>query len=138
MPSVMKGERIIMLTYHMDKYGFQTETNYGNLQISSDSDHGYRPYELMVSSIAACSGLTLQRILDRMRQDYTDIYITADVVRNPDQVNRLEKIHLSFTVIESNASKKELDRAIKLIVKNCSMIQSVQDSITITETIKTE
>ncbi len=132
----MKGDRI-MFQFHMNEDGFQTSVNYGDLQVSSQDENGYRPYEMMVSSVAGCSGLVLKRILEKMRIPFSDIQVTASMVRNPDIVNRIEKMDLTFTVISTDASDKKLEKALELTHKNCGMIQSVKDSILITESIHT-
>lgn len=95
-----------MLQYHMKDQGFQTDAEYGELRISGQGEFGYRPYELMVSSIVGCSGLTLRVILEKMRIEFSDIHVTADTVRNPDIANRIEKIHLTFTIASANATEK--------------------------------
>ncbi|WP_040981292.1 OsmC family protein [Oceanobacillus jeddahense] len=126
-----------MFQFHMNEDGFQTSVNYGDLQVSSQDENGYRPYEMMVSSVAGCSGLVLKRILEKMRIPFSDIQVTASMVRNPDIVNRIEKMDLTFTVISTDASDKKLEKALELTHKNCGMIQSVKDSILITESIHT-
>ncbi|MFD1413794.1 OsmC family protein [Oceanobacillus jeddahense] len=126
-----------MLQFHMNEDGFQTSVNYGDLQVSSQDENGYRPYEMMVSSVAGCSGLVLKRILEKMRIPFSNIQVTASMVRNPDIANRIEKMDLTFTVISTDASDKKLEKALELTHKNCGMIQSVKDSILITESIHT-
>lgn len=124
-----------MLQYHMREHGFQMDAEYGDLQISGQGEYGYRPFELMVSSIVACSGLTFRKILEKMRLEFNDIHIAADIIRNPDIANRIEKVHLVFTIISTNATEEKLEKALELTEKNCSMIQSVKGSITITQSI---
>src|SRR5690625_3307919 len=127
-----------MIQYYMKEHGFQMNTDYGDLQVSGQGEHGYRPYELMVSSIVGCSGLTFRKILEKMKLSFTDIHITVDIVRNPDIANRIENMHLAYTVISTNATEEKLKKALELTNKNCGMIQSVKDSITITESISKE
>lgn len=124
-----------MLQYNMNKHGFQTSVEYGDVQVSGQGEYGYRPYEMMVSSIAGCSGLALKKILEKMRITFSDIQVTANIVRNPDIANRIEKMYLTFTVIATDATDKKLKKALELTHKNCGMIQSVKDSIVITESI---
>ncbi|WP_164219029.1 OsmC family protein [Virgibacillus sp. YIM 98842] len=125
-----------MLQYNMNEHGFQTEAGFGSLPISGQGEHGYRPYEMLVSSIVGCSGLTLRVILEKMRLEFSDIHVTADVSRNPDIANRIEELQLVFTVTSENATGKKLEKALEMTIKNCGMIQSVKDSIKITESIK--
>ncbi|WP_078059878.1 MULTISPECIES: OsmC family protein [Gracilibacillus] len=124
-----------MLTYYMTEYGFQVDTEYRDLPVSGQGELGYRPYELMISSIVGCSGLTLRKILEKMRFTFIDIHVSADIVRNPSVANRIQELHLIYTVISSNATEEKLKKALELMNKNCGMIQSVKDSMTITESI---
>lgn len=126
-----------MFQYIMNEHGFQTKTEYDTLQISTENEHGYRPNQLMVASIVGCSGMTLQKVLEKMRLSFTDIHIKANIVRNSDIANRIEKIHLDFTVTLTNATTEKLEKALEVTIKNCAMIQSVKDNIAITETITT-
>lgn len=130
-----KGDKE-MLQYQIKEEGFTTSAEYGDLKISGQGTHGYRPYMLMVSSIVGCSGLTLRGILEKMRLSFEDIQITADIERNPEIANRIEKIQLTYTVISTDATEEKLKKALKLSHNNCGMIQSVKDSITITESIE--
>jgi len=127
-----------MFQFQMNTDGFQTKTEFGDLQISTQNELGYRPNQLFVASIVGCSGLTLQKILEKMRISFADIHIATNMERNPDIANRIEKMHLEFTVISTNATEGKLEKALELTIKNCAMIQSVNNNITITETIKKE
>ena len=44
------------MDYFMKDGGFYTETSYGRLDISGGEQYGFRPYQLLVSAIAVCSG----------------------------------------------------------------------------------
>ncbi|MBO1915157.1 OsmC family protein, partial [Microvirga sp. 3-52] len=91
----------------MTESGFQTETSFGTLDISPNEELGFRPYQLLVSSIAVCSGGVMKKVLEKMRMPATDIHIEVkEVVRNPDEANRVEKIHLHF-ILEGTEIKEE-------------------------------
>lgn len=122
------------MEFKMNENGFESEFEFGQLTISSNDEHGFRPYTLMVSSIAGCSGGVLRKVLNRMRIDFNDIKITADVKRNPDAADRIEEVHMHFIVSGEHITDKKMEKALELTRKNCSMVQSVLDSIQITET----
>lgn len=120
----------------MKDVGFYTETSYGRLDISGEEGQGFRPYQLLVSSIAVCSGGVLRKILEKMRMDVKDIQIHADIKRNAEKADRVEQIHLHFKITGTNLNGKKIERALDLTRSNCSMIQSVKDSIEVVETIE--
>lgn len=123
------------MKFSMTEHGFKTETSFGSLDISSNDDYGFRPFQLLASSIAVCSGGVLRNILEKMRMPATAIEIeTKEIKRNPDEANKVEKIHLHFIIEGKNLTDTKLDRAFELTHKNCSMVQSVLPAIDIVET----
>lgn len=123
----------ISLKFMLNEHGFQTNVEFGELKISGQAEYGYRPFQLMISSIAGCSGGVLRNILQKMRLSFEDIIIEAKVTSNKDETNRIEHIHFTYIIEGKNISSEKIEKALKLARKNCSMIQSVQDSIQITE-----
>lgn len=120
------------MKFTMTENGFQTETSFGLLDISSNEELGFRPYQLLVSSIAVCSGGVMRNVLDKMRMPATDIRIDVkEIVRNPNEANKVEKIHLHFTLEGTEINEEKMQRVMELTMKNCSMAQSVTGSIEI-------
>ncbi|MFP3488765.1 OsmC family protein, partial [Staphylococcus sp. SIMBA_130] len=115
-----------------EETGFTADFDYGTLHISGDEQFGFRPYQLLVSSVAVCSGGVLRQILDKKRMKYDDIKIKADVTRNKEEANRVEKIHLHFTLY-GDLDDQKVERALELTKKHCSMAQSVIGSIELEE-----
>src|SRR5690606_35312034 len=122
------------MEFTMNEHGFQSEFDFGTLNVSSNENFGFRPYALLVSSVAVCSGLTLRKILEKMRIPFTDLKITADVKCNEEEANRVEEIALKFIITGTNIPERQVEKALALTKKNCSMVQSVKDSIRIMET----
>ncbi len=120
----------------MNEHGFESNFEFGELKISGQSEYGYRPFQLMISSIAGCSGGVLRNILKKMRLPYEDITIEAEVTRNEEIANRIEKIHLIYTIKAEDISQKKAEKAIELTRKNCAMLQSVAGSIQVTEELR--
>lgn len=116
--------------------GFYTETSFGRLEIAGDDAHGFRPYQLLVSSIAVCSGGVLRKVLEKMRMEITDIHIHADAERIEEEANRVSRIHVHFRIEGENLDEKKIEKAMVLTRKNCSMVQSVLGSIEVEETFE--
>ena len=123
-------------TFTMTEYGFQTGFDYGQLKISGDEHQGFRPYQLMTTSIACCSGGVLRKILRKQRVKIDDLQIRAEVTRRDADTRRMEKIHLHFVISGRDLEPKKIQKAVDLGYKNCSMVQSVKDSIDITESFE--
>ncbi|NYF23695.1 OsmC family protein [Sporosarcina sp. JAI121] len=123
------------MKFQMTENGFETLTEFGQLAISSNEAYGFRPYQLLVSSLAVCSGGVLRNILEKMRMPAENITIEVkEVKRNEEIANRVEKIHLHFIIDGQNIDESQMDRVFELTKKNCSMAQSVINSIELIET----
>jgi putative redox protein len=122
------------MEFSMKDVGFFTETSYGKLDVAGDEEYGFRPYQLLVSSVAVCSGGVLRKILEKQRIDVEDIKISAEAERVEEEANRVSKILVHFTITGKNLKEEKIQKAMELTRKNCSMVQSVKDSIEIVET----
>lgn len=116
--------------------GFFTEVGFGRLDVAGDEQYGFRPYQLLVSSVAVCSGGVLRKVLEKMRMDIKDIHIQADAERVEEEANRVSKITVHFRIAGNNLDEKKIEKAMVLTRKNCSMVQSVIGSIEVEETFE--
>ncbi|WNF23736.1 OsmC family protein [Mesobacillus jeotgali] len=116
--------------------GYFTETEFGRLDVAGDDQYGFRPYQLLVSSVAVCSGGVLRKVLEKMRMDIEDIHIKADAERVEEEANRVSKITVHFRIAGKNLDEKKIEKAMALTRKNCSMVQSVVGSIEVEETFE--
>lgn len=121
------------MNFYLKEEGMRINFDYGQLDVSGDEAHGFRPYQLMVASIAGCSGSVFRKILNKQRVDYEDLTITAEVERNAEEANRIERIDLHYYIKGRHLNPDKLNKNLALSRKNCSMVRSVEDSITINE-----
>lgn len=124
------------MEFKMKDGGFTTDLPYGELHISGDGAYGFRPYQLLVSSVAVCSGGVLRKIFAKQRIDIEDITIQTDVVRNSEAADRVEKIIVHFIIKGTGLKEEKVRKAIELTRKNCSMVQSVIPTIEVEETFE--
>ncbi|AFH50111.1 Putative redox protein [Ignavibacterium album JCM 16511] len=96
------------------------------------SDAGIRPKELILISLAGCTGSDVASILSkkRVKLDGFEMNITADVAEEHPQV--FTKIHLEHVFYGKNLPVKELERAIELSqTKYCSVTAMLQKAMPI-------
>lgn len=125
-----------MLKYVFNENNFEANFKSGRLHISGDEEYGIRPFQLLVSSIASCSGLVFSKILSKQRIAFESLEIEAEVERNPDLANKIEKISLFFKVTGKDLNEKRLLKNLSISRKNCSMVRSVEESILIEENLE--
>lgn len=122
-------------TYYNEKLIGQLE--YGFLPISPNTEMGYRPMELFVSSLTGCSTSVLANILAKKRIDYKRIDVQVSAKRNPEEANRIEQLIFNVSVQTDIMDKSDqAEKLAGLVLKNCGMIQSVIGSIDITYQIE--
>lgn len=124
------------MKFEMKEVGFKANVEYGELHVAGNEEYGFRPYQLMVASIAVCSGGVLRTILEKKKLKVDDITIDTDVLRNAEKANRIEKISIHYTIKGENLKEDQIQKAIHLANKNCPMAQSVAGSIEIEETFE--
>lgn len=124
------------MDFKMNEKGYETTVEYGTLKISGDAEYGFRPFQLLVSSVAVCSGGVLRKVLERMRLPYENIDVQAKVTRVEKEANRVSDIHLHFVIKGNELTHEKIEKALVVTRKNCSMVQSVKDSINITESFE--
>ncbi|SDJ11729.1 OsmC family protein [Natribacillus halophilus] len=117
---------------------FSTEAPFGLLQISGEDEHGFRPYQLLVSAIAGCSGSVLRKIMRKRRIDIGDIRISADVTRNDEEPHEVETVHLHYTVRAAGVKEEQMEKMVELAKKNCTIVQSVEPAIKVSESFTLE
>lgn len=125
------------MKFYLKENGMRTELPYGELDISGNEEDGFRPFTLMVASIVGCSSSVFRKILAKQRIQVEDLLVTADVERNPDVANRIEKIAIHFTIKGHHLDPERMYKNLAISRKNCSMVRSVEDSIEIEESLET-
>lgn len=123
------------MKFQIGKDKIEAQLGFDQMTISGDSSKGYRPVELLVSSLASCSGAVFRTILEKQRISFTQITIEADVKRVEQEANRVEEITLHFNLWGENLNEERLKRNLRIVRRNCGMMRSVEKSIIIKETI---
>ncbi|WKA59575.1 OsmC family protein [Planococcus shenhongbingii] len=122
------------MKFLMNENGFTGDLPYGKLLVSSNEEYGFRPYQLLVSSLAVCSGGVMLKVLERMRMPAEDIQIDVkEVIRIEEEANLVSKVYLHF-ILKGKIDPAKMPRVMELTRKNCSMVRSVEHSIEIIET----
>jgi putative redox protein len=124
------------MKYKMETNGFSSELEYGKLDISGQSEFGFRPFQLLVSSIAGCSGGVLRKVLEKMRIPFDDIEIEVEVKRSEGEVKTVDSILLTFLIYGDKLKEEKVAKALEVALKNCAMAQSVKGAITIEKDFK--
>jgi len=97
------------------------------------SNAGIRPKELLLISLAGCTGADVSAILQkkRIQLDGFEIQISAESAETHPKV--YTKIHLEFVFFGKNIKEKDVERAIELSQNTyCAVTAMLEKSIEIT------
>ncbi|MGO1060873.1 OsmC family protein [Planococcus sp. FY231025] len=122
------------MKFSMTENGFSGDLPYGELNVSTNEEFGFRPYQLLVASIAVCSGGIIRKILEKKRMPAEDIQVEVkEIVRIDEEAGRVAKVHLHF-IIRGDVDPSKMQGILELTHKNCSMVRSVENSMEVVET----
>ncbi|WP_018932550.1 OsmC family protein [Gracilibacillus lacisalsi] len=124
------------MDFYLSEGGVRTNLPFGELDISGNEELGYRPFQLMVASVAGCSASVFRKVLDKKRITIDDLMISAETERSSDEANKITSIHLRFVVKGVGLKKDQIEKSLEIARKNCSMIRTIEDSVKITETLE--
>jgi putative redox protein len=91
------------------------------------------PLEMLLVSVAACTAVDVQSILEKKRQHVTSYRTEISGVRADDYPRKFTSFHINHIVHGRNISEKALADAIKISdEKYCSVAATVKPTATIT------
>ena len=75
---------------------------------------GYTPLELLLISLASCSGTTIVTLLRRMRKNVSGLKVKAKGIRREQNPTSFQKIILEYVISSEDVQSSEVEKAIKL------------------------
>jgi putative redox protein len=75
---------------------------------------GYTPLELLLMSLAACSGGTIGLLLRKMGKTVSGIKVNAKGIRREQHPTSFQKIFLEFVINSGDVKDADMQKAIKL------------------------
>lgn len=90
--------------------------------IYGGDNQGVRPMEMLLISLAGCTGIEVGHAMNKMRLEYNAFSITADAVRREEVPQIFTEINVEYTVEGQGISLDRFLRAFELgAVKYCSV-----------------
>jgi len=95
----------------------------GTVQMGTiEGKPGVGPMQLLLVAVAGCTGMDIVSILQKKRNDLTDMQIRVRGYRSGDYPMIWKEIHLNYLIWGNNVPPKEVEQAIHLSeTKYCSV-----------------
>ncbi|MFK4567308.1 OsmC family protein [Enterococcus sp. UD-01] len=114
--------------------GFELAHQSGNWILKKEI--GFSPVELLVASIGACGAYVYEKILTNSHIDFTIENVQISYERTEEKPAKpLSQVSILFTLQVAQEAQGKAERALKLISKNCPVMQSLDPEIVVTETV---
>ncbi len=98
---------------------------------------GASPMEMILMSVATCSAIDVVSILEKARQNISDVNVEIEAERAETVPKVFTKIHLEFIVTGTDVAEKHVSRAVSLSAdKYCSVAKMLETSVNITHSFK--
>lgn len=90
-----------------------------------DATAGPSPVDALLGAAAACSGIDVVSILEKMREPFTGVEVQAEGTRNAEHPKRITHLTLTYIVTGTGLDAAKVQRAAELSVeKYCSVLQT--------------
>lgn len=98
---------------------------------------GYLPLELLLVSLAACSGATVASLLRRMKKDVAGLRVQARGLRREAHPLAFHTIYLDFQVTSADAAEADIHKALQLSEETyCPVWAMLKASVTIHSSVQ--
>ena len=105
-------------------------------KIEIDSNGGFNPKALLLSGLAACTGIDLVSLLEKMRVPFADLTIEAETSQTEDHPRVFRDIHLKYMIRTGEENLEKVKKAIELsLEKYCGVAAMLKKNSKIDYTI---
>ena len=103
------------------KSGQSYESNYRNSKIEVDGN-GFSPKALLLTGLAACSGIDVVMILEKMRVPFADLQIDVETEQTDTEPKVFKDIHLVYRITTEENNMDKIKKAVDLsLEKYCGV-----------------
>ncbi len=121
-------------TYWKSQQAF--DTYQGKTKLEIDGKAGFSPKALLLSGLAACSGIDVVEVLEKMRVPFADLEIEVEAVQTEEHPRVFKDININFKIKTGEENKKKVQKAIDLSLdKYCGVAAMLKKNSNIYYTI---
>lgn len=114
--------------------GFELVHKSGNWVLKKEI--GFSPVEMLVASIGACGAYVYEKVLTNSQVEFEFEHVEISYERAETKPAKpLSRVEIVFSLHVTEADQGKAERALKLIAKNCPVIQSLDPEIVVVENV---
>ncbi len=103
----------------------------GGAKVEGRDNIGFRPMELFLISLGACSAVSMTHLLRKKRQDVTDFRINIAGKKSETIPMVFTSIEMEYIIKGRSISEKAVRHAVALTEKNCSVMAMLKREVNV-------
>lgn len=125
-----------MKTTTVWKSGHAFDSFKENSKIEIDAKGGFNPKALLLSGLAACSGIDVVDVLEKMRVPFADLNIEVETEQTDEHPRVFKDIHINYIITTAEENREKVKKAIDLSLdKYCGVAAMLKKNSKIDYTI---
>jgi putative redox protein len=118
------------------KSGQAFDSFQGNAKIEVDGNAGFSPKALLLSGLAACSGIDVVEILEKMRVPFAGLKINVQAEQTEEHPKVFKDIHVEYIINTEEENRDKIKKAVDLsLEKYCGVSAMLKKNSKIIYTI---
>jgi len=101
---------------------FESQLGHNSISLDGSQTNGFGPKALLLSGLAACSGIDVVDILEKMRVEFSDFVIDAEAEQVDEHPKVFKDILVTYRIKTDVANEDKVKKAINLsLEKYCGV-----------------
>ncbi len=115
------------ITYWQKDQQFKSYHGKNEIEIDGKRENGFGAKALVLSAIAACSGIDIVDILEKMRVNFQDFEIETEAEQTEDHPRVFKDIYVTYKIRTGEENREKVKKAIELSLdKYCGVSAMLQ------------
>jgi putative redox protein len=118
---------------------FESRQDHNQVQLDGNRKNGFSPKALLLSGLAACSGIDVVDILEKMRVAFTAFTIDAEADQTEEHPKVFKDIMITYRIKTARENEEKVKKAINLsLEKYCGVSAMLKKNSAINYTLVIE
>jgi len=102
------------ITKWKEKQQFKSFLGDNEIDLDGDKKKGFGPKATLLSALAACSGIDIVEILEKMRVKFSDFEIETEADQTEQHPRVFKDIHITYKIKTAKSNEEKVKKAIQL------------------------
>jgi putative redox protein len=109
------------------KHEFESWQHHNSIALDGSTEKGFSPKALLLSGVAACSGIDVVDILGKMRVEFSELEIDVETTQTEEHPKTFKDIHILYKIKTAAENEDKVKKAIDLsLEKYCGVSAMLQ------------